>query len=297
MRGSSICAAGRGSQPSSSWPSLRDGAYWAIQHASLDALPDQSDTQVIVYTDWLGRSPDLVEDQITYPISSTLLAAPQVKSVRGFSFLGSSFIYVIFKDGTDIYWARSRVLEYLQAVRGKIPADVNPVLGPDASGVGWGFCYALVDEKGERDPSEMRSLQDYNVKLALESVPGVAQVASIGGFVKQYQIAVDPNRLLAYGIPINKVFEAISKSNSDIEGRVIEFSGAEYVVRGRGYIRIRQGSRDRPRRRRRVGDPGFPEGYRPGRPGSRDPSRASQTSTAGGRWPGASSWSGTGRTS
>ncbi|PKN67279.1 MAG: CusA/CzcA family heavy metal efflux RND transporter [Deltaproteobacteria bacterium HGW-Deltaproteobacteria-15] len=216
---------------------LAGWGYWAIQHSSLDALPDQSDTQVIVYTDWLGRSPDLVEDQITYPISSTLLAAPQVKAVRGFSFLGSSFIYVIFNDGTDIYWARSRVLEYLQAVKGKIPADVNPVLGPDASGVGWGFCYALVDEKGDRDPSEMRSLQDYNVKLALESVPGVAQVASIGGFVKQYQIAVDPNRLLSYGIPINKVFEAIRKSNNDIEGRVIEFSGAEYVVRGRGYIR------------------------------------------------------------
>jgi Cu(I)/Ag(I) efflux system membrane protein CusA/SilA len=219
---------------------LAGWGYWAIQHSSLDALPDQSDTQVIVYTDWLGRSPDLVEDQVTYPISATLLAAPQVKSVRGYSFLGSSFIYVIFRDGTDIYWARSRVLEYLQAVKGKIPADVNPVLGPDASGVGWGFCYALVDEKGELDPSEMRSLQDYNVKLALESVPGVAQVASIGGFVKQYQISVDPNRLLSYGIPINKIFEAVRKSNSDIEGRVIEFSGAEYVVRGRGYIRTIQ---------------------------------------------------------
>jgi copper/silver efflux system protein len=209
---------------------------WAIQQSSLDALPDQSDTQVIVYTDWPGRSPDLVENQITYPISATLLAAPQVKAVRGFSFLGSSFIYIIFKDGADIYWARSRVLEFLQAVKGKIPADVNPVLGPDASGVGWGFCYALVDEKGDRDLSELRSLQDYNVKLALESVPGVAQVASIGGFVKQYQIAIDPSRLLAYGIPINKVFEAVRKSNSDIEGRVVEFSGAEYVVRGRGYI-------------------------------------------------------------
>lgn len=211
--------------------------YWALKHCSLDALPDQSDTQVIVYTDWPGRSPDLVENQITYPISATLLAAPQVKAVRGFSFLGSSFIYVIFKDRTDIYWARSRVLEYLQAVKGKIPAEVNPVLGPDASGVGWGFAYALVDEKGIRDPSEMRSLQDYNVKLALESVPGVSQVASIGGFVKQYQIIIDPNRLLSYGIPITKVFEVVRKSNSDVEGRVIEFSGAEYVVRGRGYIK------------------------------------------------------------
>jgi copper/silver efflux system protein len=211
--------------------------YWALRECSLDALPDQSDTQVIVYTDWPGRSPDLVENQVTYPISATLLAAPQVKAVRGFSFLGSSFIYVIFKDGTDIYWARSRVLEYLQAVKGKIPGDVNPVLGPDASGVGWGFCYALLDEKGARDPSELRSIQDYDVKLALESVPGVAQVASIGGFVKQYQITIDPNRLLSYGIPVNKVFEAVRKSNSDVEGRVVEFSGAEYVVRGRGYIR------------------------------------------------------------
>ncbi len=216
---------------------LMGWGYWALTHSPLDALPDLSDTQVIVYTDWPGRSPDLVEDQITYPISSTLLAAPKVEAVRGFSFLGSSFIYVIFKEGTDIYWARSRVLEYLQAVKGKIPADVNPVLGPDSSGVGWGFSYALVDETGGHDLSELRTLQDYNLKLALESVPGVSQVASIGGFVKQYQVNIDPNRLLSYGIPINKVIAVIRKSNSDIEGRVVEFSGAEYVVRGRGYIK------------------------------------------------------------
>ena len=211
--------------------------WWALTKCPLDALPDLSDTQVIVYTDWAGRSPDLVEDQITYPISATLLAAPKVQAVRGFSFLGSSFIYVIFKDGTDIYWARSRVLEYLQAVKGKIPADVNPVLGPDASGVGWGFSYAIVDETGRRDLSDLRTLQDYDAKLGLESVPGVSQVASIGGFVKQYQIIIDPNRLLSYGIPINKVFEAVRKSNSDIEGRVVELSGAEYIIRGRGYIK------------------------------------------------------------
>ena len=216
---------------------LMGWGYWALTHSALDALPDLSDTQVIVYTDWPGRSPDLVEDQITYPISSTLLAAPKVEAVRGFSFLGSSFIYVIFKEGTDIYWARSRVLEYLQAVKGKIPADVNPVLGPDSSGVGWGFSYALLDETGGHDLSELRTIQDYNLKLALESVPGVSQVASIGGFVKQYQVNIDPNRLLSYGIPINKVIEVIRKSNSDIEGRVVEFSGAEYVVRGRGYIK------------------------------------------------------------
>jgi copper/silver efflux system protein len=211
--------------------------YWALLRSPLDALPDLSDTQVIIFTDWPGRSPDLIEDQITYPISATLLAAPKVEAVRGFSFLGSSFIYVIFKDGTDIYWARSRVLEYLQGVRNKIPEGVNPVLGPDSSGVGWGFSYALVDETGGRDLSQLRSIQDYNVKLALESVPGVSQVASIGGFVKQYQIIIDPNRLLSFGIPINKVIEVVRRSNSDVEGRVVELSGAEYVVRGRGYIK------------------------------------------------------------
>ena len=184
-----------------------------------------------------GRSPDLVEDQITYPITSTLLAAPKVQVVRGFSYLGSSFIYVIFEEGTDIYWARSRVLEYLQSVKNKIPAEVNPVLGPDATSVGWGFSYAVVDETGRHDLSELRSAQDYNIKLALESVQGVSQVASIGGFVKQYQITIDPNKLLAYNLPINTVMDAIRKSNKDVEGRVLEFSGIEYMVRGRGYIK------------------------------------------------------------
>ena len=211
--------------------------FWALKKTPLDAIPDLSDTQVIVFTEWPGRSPDLVEDQITYPISSTLLAAPQVRAVRGFSFLGSSFIYVIFKDGTDIYWARSRVLEYLQAVKNKIPSDVNPVLGPDATSVGWGFSYAVVDETGGHNLAELRSIQDYNVKLALESVQGVSQVASIGGFVKQYQITIDPNKLLAYNMPLPKVLEAVKRSNQDVEGRVLEFSGTEYMVRGRGYIK------------------------------------------------------------
>ncbi|MBF0505462.1 MAG: efflux RND transporter permease subunit [Nitrospirae bacterium] len=211
--------------------------YWALKKTPLDAIPDLSDTQVIVFTDWSGRSPDLVEDQITYPISSTLLAAPEVQAVRGFSFLGSSFIYVIFKEGTDIYWARTRVLEYLQAVKNKIPVDVNPVLGPDGTGVGWGFEYALVDETGGHNLAELRSIQDYNVKLALESVPGVSQVASIGGFVKQYQITIDPNKLLAYNIALPKVLDAVGKSNQDVEGRVLEFSGTEYMVRGKGYIK------------------------------------------------------------
>ncbi|HEY6010763.1 MAG TPA: efflux RND transporter permease subunit, partial [Nitrospirota bacterium] len=175
-------------------------------------------------------------DQVTYPITSTLLAAPKVQAVRGFSFLGSSFIYVIFEEGTDIYWARSRVLEYLQSVRGKLPADVSPVLGPDATSLGWGFSYALVDEKGGRDLSQLRSLQDWNVKLALESVPGVSQVASVGGYVRQYQVTVNPNSLAAYGISLMKVMEAVRKSNIDVEGRVLEMAGTEYMVRGRGYI-------------------------------------------------------------
>ena len=211
--------------------------YWALKNTPLDAIPDLSDTQVIIYTEWTGRSPDLVEDQITYPISSTLLAAPQVQAVRGFSYLGSSFIYVIFKEGTNIYWARSRVLEYLQAVKNKIPTDVNPVLGPDATSLGWGFTYAVVDETGGHDLSELRSIQDYTIKLGLESVPGVSQVASVGGFVKQYQVTIDPNRLSAYNIPITKVMEVIRKSNRDVEGRVLEMSGVEYMVRGRGYIK------------------------------------------------------------
>jgi Cu(I)/Ag(I) efflux system membrane protein CusA/SilA len=210
---------------------------WALKHTPLDALPDLSDTQVIIYTEWVGRSPDLIEDQVTYPITSTLLAAPKVQVVRGFSFLGSSFIYVIFEEGTDIYWARSRILEYLQAVKNKLPAEVNPTLGPDATSLGWGFSYALVDETGKHDLAQLRSLQDYNLKLALESVQGVSQVASIGGFVKQYQITVDPVRLSAYNIPIAKVMEQVRRSNRDVEGRVVELSGVEYMVRGRGYIK------------------------------------------------------------
>ncbi len=243
--------------------------YWAMKNTPLDAIPDLSDTQVIIYTEWLGRSPDLVEDQVTYPISSTLLAAPKVQVVRGFSFLGSSFIYVIFEEGTDIYWARSRVLEYLQAVKNKLPADVNPVLGPDATSLGWGFSYAVVDETGQHDLAQLRTIQDYDVKLALESVPGVSQVASIGGFVKQYQVTVDPNRLAALNIPITKVLEAVKKSNRDVEGRVLELSGVEYMVRGRGYIQTTKDMEDIPLGHRQRGDPGLPQGRgaRADRPG------------------------------
>ena len=218
--------------------------YWALQKTPLDAIPDLSDTQVIIFTEWPGRSPDLIEDQVTYPIASTLLAAPNVQAVRGFSYLGSSFIYVIFKEGTDIYWARSRILEYIQAVRNKLPADVNPVLGPDATSLGWGFEYALVDESGNNSLAKLRSIQDYSIKLGLESVQGVSQVASIGGFVKQYQVTVDPNKLLAYNIPITRVMDAVRRSNRDVEGRVLEFSGIEYMIRGRGYLKDIQDLKD-----------------------------------------------------
>ena len=210
---------------------------WAIKNIPLDAIPDLSDTQVIIYTDWPGKSPDLVENQVTYPITSSLLSVPKVQAVRGFSFLGSSFVYVIFKEGTDIYWARNRVLEYLETIKNKIPINVNPVLGPDATSLGWGFSYALVDKSSGHNLADLRSLQDFNLKLALESVPGVSQVASIGGFVKQYQITINPQILTAYNLALPKVLQAIKKSNNNVEGRVLDLSGREYMIRGLGYVK------------------------------------------------------------
>jgi len=210
---------------------------YGLQHTPLDAIPDLSDVQVIVYTDWEGRSPDLVEDQITYPISTRFIAAPKVKFVRGESMFGKSFVYVIFEDGTDIYWARSRVIEYLNAVRGMLPEGVNPVIGPDATGVGWVYEYALVDDSGKHDLAELRSLQDWHLRYALESVKGVAEVAPVGGFVKQYQIDLDPNALSAYGIPLAEVVSAIKMSNGDVGGKIFEVATTEYYVRGRGYIK------------------------------------------------------------
>ena len=209
----------------------------AVRNAPLDAIPDLSDVQVIVFTEWPGRSPGLVEDQITYPISSVLLAAPKVRYVRGQSFFGLSFVYAIFEDGTDLYWARSRVLEYLSGVEARLPDGVAPVLGPDATGVGWVFEYALVDRSGRHDLSELRSLQDWNLRYALASVPGVAEVASRGGFVRQYQVLVDPSRLYTYGIGVGEVIEAVRASNEDAGGSSVEFAGHEFVVRGRGYVR------------------------------------------------------------
>jgi Cu(I)/Ag(I) efflux system membrane protein CusA/SilA len=213
------------------------GGISALQRIPLDAIPDLSDVQVIVYTDWAGRSPDLVEDQITYPITSKFIAAPKVKFVRGESMFGKSFVYVIFEDGTDIYWARSRVVEYLSGVRGSLPEGVNPVIGPDATGVGWVYEYALVDDTGKHDLAELRSFQDWNLRYALESVKGVAEVASVGGFVKQYQIDLDPNKLAAYNLPISAVVAAVKHSNSDVGGKIFEVAATEYFVRGRGYIK------------------------------------------------------------
>jgi Cu(I)/Ag(I) efflux system membrane protein CusA/SilA len=209
---------------------------WAIQRTPLDAVPDLSDVQVIVYTDWEGRSPDLVEDQITYPISSRFIAAPHVKFVRGESMFGKSFVYVIFEDGTDIYWARSRVVEYLSSVRGSLPEGVNPVIGPDATGVGWVFEYALVDESGHNSLADLRSFQDWHLRYALESVKGVAEVAPVGGFVRQYQVDLDPNKLLAYGITLGDVVSKIRVSNNDVGGKTFEVGSTEYFIRGRGYI-------------------------------------------------------------
>ncbi|MBT9543881.1 MAG: efflux RND transporter permease subunit [Candidatus Sericytochromatia bacterium] len=211
--------------------------FWSLLRTPLDAIPDLSDTQVIIFSEWMGRSPDLVEDQISYPIVTTMLSAPHVKAVRGQSMFGMSFVYVIFEDGTDIYWARSRVLEYMSEVRTRLPEGVNPILGPDATGVGWGFQYALVDESGKHNLAELRSLQDWYLRYQLKSVPGVADVASIGGFVKQYQITLDPTVLAAYDLTLDQVMMAVRGSNQDVGGRSLELSGREYVVRGRGYLK------------------------------------------------------------
>jgi Cu(I)/Ag(I) efflux system membrane protein CusA/SilA len=216
---------------------LAAAGLWAMKNTPVDAIPDLSDTQVIIYTTWMGRSPDLVEDQITYPIVTALLSAPKVTVVRGFSDFGYSYVYVLFKDGTDIYWARSRVLEYMNQLAGKLPEGVTPQLGPDATAVGWVFQYALVDETGQQDLSSLRSFQDWYLRYWLRSVEGVAEVASVGGFVRQYQVNLDPTKVLAYRLSLPEIIEKIRMSNNDVGGRVVEISGIEYMIRGRGYIK------------------------------------------------------------
>ncbi len=210
---------------------------FAVKNISLDAIPDLSDVQVIVFTDYAGQAPQVVEDQVTYPLTTALLAVPHSKVVRGYSFFGFSVVYIIFEDGTDMYWARSRVLEYLNYVAGRLPQGVTPTLGPDATGVGWVYEYALVDTNGTHDLAELRSIQDWYMRYALQTVNGVSEVASIGGYVKQYQVEVDPNALAEYGIPLARVRHAIKRSNNDVGGRLLEMGETEFMVRGKGYLK------------------------------------------------------------
>jgi copper/silver efflux system protein len=211
-------------------------AFWTMRNIPLDALPDLSDTQVIVYSRW-DRSPDILEDQVTYPVITALLGAPKVKAIRGFSDFGFSYVYVIFEDGTDIYWARSRVLEYLSKITPRLPAGVTTELGPDATSVGWVFQYALIDRSGRHSTDELRSYQDWFLRYAIQSVPGVSEVATVGGQVRQYQITVNPSSLAAYRLPLDAVIAAVRKGNNDVGGRLVEISGREYMVRGRGYVK------------------------------------------------------------
>ncbi len=214
---------------------LVGAGIYSLSQTPIDAIPDLSDVQVIVYTQFPGQAPQIVEDQVTYPLTTQMLAVPHTKVVRGYSFFGFSFVYIIFEDGTDMYWARSRVLEYLNYVQGKLPVGVTPSLGPDATGVGWAFIYALKSDR--RDLSQLRSLQDWYLKYALTGVPGVAEVASVGGFVKQYQVTVDPDKLRGYNVPISKIRMAIQRSNNDVGGRLLEVSEKEFMIRGLGYIK------------------------------------------------------------
>lgn len=212
------------------------GAAWAMRNIPLDALPDLSDTQVIVYAKW-DRSPDIIEDQVTYPITTALLGAPKVKAIRGFSDFGFSYTYVIFEDGTDMYWARTRVLEYLSKITPQLPQGVTVELGPDATSVGWVYQYALVDRTGSHSSDELRSFQDWFLRYQIQSVPGVSEVATVGGQVRQYQVNVNPNALASYGLSIEQVINAVRRGNNDVGGRLVEFSGREYMVRGRGYVK------------------------------------------------------------
>src|SRR5262245_29549249 len=203
----------------------------------LDALPDLSDPQVIIYTEWMGRSPDLVEDQITYPLVRALQSTPGVQTVRGYSMFGMSFTYALFGEGTDIYWARTRVLEQLGRVQQLLPPGVSPTLGPDASGIGWVYQYVLKDTTGRLDLAELRALQDFTVRPALQAVTGVAEVASLGGFERQYQIVVDPDRLVGFGLTLPDITRSVRDANAEVGARVLELAGREYVLRGRGYVK------------------------------------------------------------
>ncbi len=210
---------------------------WSLKNIPLDALPDISDVEVIIHTAWAGQPPSIIEDQVTYPIVTTLLAAPHVKAVRAQTMFGDSYVFVVFEDTTDLYWARSRVLEYMQQITGRLPGGVHPVIGPDATGAGWVYEYALVDHSHRRSLADLRSLQDWYLRYQLETVPGVAEVATIGGFVRQYQVNLDPDKLRAYGIPLSTVIEKVRASTNEVGGRLLEMGGAEYMIRGLGYLR------------------------------------------------------------
>src|ERR1051326_8037118 len=210
------------------------GGVYAVRNIPLDAIPDQSDVQVIIYTEWPGQAPQIVQDQVTYPITTKMLSVPKAKVVRGYSFYGFSFVYIIFEDGTDPYWARSRVLEYLSGLGDRLPKGVSPVLGPDATGVGWAFMYSI--NSRERSLAELRSMQDWYLRYQLASVEGVSEVASVGGFVKQYQVTVDPTRLRAYNLALSDVAMAIQRSNGEVGGRSIELAEKEFILRVRGYV-------------------------------------------------------------
>ncbi len=209
---------------------------WAMLHIPLDALPDISDVQVIIHTRWPGEPPDIIEDQVTYPIATAFLAAPRVKAVRAQTMFGDSYVFVVFKSGTNLYWARSRVLEYLEQIQGELPPDVHPVIGPDATGAGWVYEYVLVDHTHKYSLADLRTLQDWYLRYQLESVPGVAEVATIGGYVRQYQVKLDPNKLRAYNIPLSRVIRRVRESTNEVGGRVLDLGGAEYMVRGLGYF-------------------------------------------------------------
>src|SRR5437588_5650338 len=209
---------------------------WSMGHIPLDALPDISHVQVIIHTNWEGEPPSIIEDQVTYPIVTALLAGPRVKAVRAQTMFNDSYVFVVFEDGTDMYWARSRVLEYLQTIAGRLPEGVHPAIGPDATGAGWVYEYALVDHTGKYNLADLRSLQDWHLRYQLETVPGVAEVATIGGFVRQYQVQLDPNKLLAYGIPLSTVIDRVKSSTNEVGGRVLELSGTQYMIRGLGYL-------------------------------------------------------------
>src|SRR6056300_1748505 len=219
---------------------LAGAGIWSVRSTPVDAIPDLSDVQVIIKTSYPGQAPQVVEDQVTYPLTTSMLSVPGAVTVRGYSFFGDSYIYVIFDDDTDLYWARSRVLEYLNQVAGDLPPTANPQLGPDATGVGWVYLYALVDRTGQHDLSQLRSLQDWFLKYELQTVPGVSEVSALGGMVKQYQVKVNPDKLRAFNIPLSHIQMAIQRGNQEVGASVVEMSEAEYMVRATGYIQGRE---------------------------------------------------------